>query len=785
MELNFRDIPFAGRGAELELLRDCVNESKAPRDATTIKNDDNDDASTSSTTTAKVRLCVIEGAAGMGKSTLIENLEKRITAKSNRKDNNLLICRAKFSSGDDADASSSSPLAAFGECLVDLIHQLVAIQENNPPSQLEKKDWRTILADEFRSVKDEDIEALHPDLYHLLARTRPGSPSPTSGKASRRRTSLDDCVSIASDQSSSVFMTENTIDQYKRDKERIALRSAFRRIAKSRPVVMILDDVHWISPAALRVLITLVMDRRLSGVLIICAHRELDANHFFRTALPKASEKIKQIYLGGLESASIGCIIARLLHREEADIVPLADCVFRKTKGNSFYVVQFLRFLVDGKFFNYSTSTFRWEWDLDRIRNETELSDNVVDLVIAKIEGLHLDVKNMLTTAACLESSTFRASILCRLLPYESSDKKVCQDHNTSSSDANLIEIEKQLIFATKEGLLETVEESRYKFSHSKIREGAKKLLPRGDELKTFQRFLGARLLEFATETRKDDIILSNRMLLVATNLLDKSTVDSDRADLLELNLQASELAMRRSAYRRAVGYLESASRFQSRKEMRWSGATYFTSMRLLNNLAQCRFYSGDLAGSIRATQDIIDNSHSFEERVAATKLQGEILFHQSKYKESLKLSVGALDDLGHHLPRHNLSIRCFLSLLGLDRDLRKMTDQFILNLPVNEDPLNSMKINLLFTVGVTCACIDKELYKQIAMVDFERLVLKTGGEIGTLPMCLSTASVLYSKLGMAKMSDRLHKLSLALLDRDGSESIHGAKAVGFLCTMV
>ena len=336
-------------------------------------------------------------------------------------------------------------------------------------------------------------------------------------------------------------------------------------------------------------------------------------------------------------------------------------------------------------------------------------------------------------------------------------------------------QLERNLEVAVREGLLDHVEGSNYRFSHSRIREGIRALLPVGNELKNLQASLGRSLLEMSEEANNDQ--LSDGMVLVAANLLNASTEDSDRKDLLELNFRAAKIATFRSAYAQAAKYFENARRFEV-QEGKWDGDRYSFTYELLIHSAKCLLYTGDLEGCLAVARDITENVNSLEDRLPTVKLQAEALLQLSRYDEGLQILLEALDALGHHLPRRFLMFRFFQELNSANNELRKMSDQDILDLPVNTDPMDQCKIDLLWSVATISALTDREAYKGIAFLGVMRFVLKVGTVPGILPMCLSAAAMGYYKLGMMEMCDRLSKLTSVLLDNEGTENVHAASTI-------
>ena len=69
------------------------------------------------------------------------------------------------------------------------------------------------------------------------------------------------------------------------------------------------------------------------------------------------------------------------------DTRPLSALIYTKTKGNPFFVRQFIRSLWKKGLLEFNSSDMHWHWDFEKLENQ-QVTDNVVDLVAERIERL-------------------------------------------------------------------------------------------------------------------------------------------------------------------------------------------------------------------------------------------------------------------------------------------------------------------------------------------------------------------------------------------------------------
>src|SRR4029077_12906763 len=75
-----------------------------------------------------------------------------------------------------------------------------------------------------------------------------------------------------------------------------------------------------------------------------------------------------------------------------------------KTAGNPFFAMQFMAALADEGLLTFAHGQGCWSWDLDRMHAKG-YTDNVVDLVVAKLHRLPVATQEALQQLACLRHS--------------------------------------------------------------------------------------------------------------------------------------------------------------------------------------------------------------------------------------------------------------------------------------------------------------------------------------------------------------------------------------------
>jgi DNA-binding SARP family transcriptional activator/RecA/RadA recombinase len=126
-----------------------------------------------------------------------------------------------------------------------------------------------------------------------------------------------------------------------------AVTRVLGRLAEVRPLLVVIDDLHWADVASLQLLTFLAAELRDARLVVIGTYRDVEAvagQPLADTlgALARAPV-VERIPLGGLEKAEVGRLIATTTGTRPAE--RLVQAVHDRTEGNPFFVTELLRLL--------------------------------------------------------------------------------------------------------------------------------------------------------------------------------------------------------------------------------------------------------------------------------------------------------------------------------------------------------------------------------------------------------------------------------------------------------
>ncbi len=303
-----------------------------------------------------------------------------------------------------------------------------------------------------------------------------------------------------------------------------------------RPLVLFLDDLQWASLASIRLFQRWVSDVTANGLLMIGAYRdnEVDATHPLPVVMHELRDSgvnLVEIELKPLDLISVSRIIQDTVDCSENDSLALARCVHEKTDGNPFFARLFLRSLYEeGQL--YIDKKSMWSWDIDVITS-LHAADNVVGLMVHKIERLPAKTRDVLKFAACI-GSRFTLSSLAT--SYGKRPETTFQ-HLKQALISELIQHQDEKVFT---------------FYHDRIQEAAYDMIPEGKrEYVHYQ--IGSLLHADASDEALDEQIFEivNHLNIGRALIWDAA----ERKRLAQLNLRAGLKAKTSTAYGSAHAY--------------------------------------------------------------------------------------------------------------------------------------------------------------------------------------------------------------------------------------
>src|SRR6266849_4663599 len=340
------------------------------------------------------------------------------------------------------------------------------------------------------------------------------------------------------------------------------------------PLVLFLDDLQWLDAATVDLMEDLLIRADVPHLMLIGAYRDNEVNPTHPlmrklAAIRQAGATVQEIVLAPLALEDLRQLIADSLHCDPERATPLAQLIHDKTLGNPFFAIQFISALAEEALLTFDHSEGRWSWDLNRIHAKG-YTDNVVDLLVGKLNRLSVETQNALQQLACLGNS---ADFTTLQMAYQESNE----------------EMHGQLWEAVRAGLIFRSEDS-YKFLHDRVQEAAYSLIPQESRAKAHLRIGRLLVTHTLPEKREERIFeivnqLNRGAALIASR--------DEREQLAELNLIAGKRAKASTAYTSALKYLIAGAALLP--DDCWERQPELI-LALELHRAECEFLTGELA---------------------------------------------------------------------------------------------------------------------------------------------------------------------------------------------
>jgi PAS domain S-box-containing protein len=431
-------------------------------------------------------LVLVCGYSGIGKSSVVNELQKV-----------LVLPRGLFASGKFDQYKRDIPYATLAQAFQGLIRFLLS------KSEAELQNWRHGFGEALGS-NGQLIVDLVPELKLIIGEQPPLPVLPPQEAQGR-------------------------------------FQMVFRRFIgvfarPEHPLALFLDDLQWLDAATLDLIEDLLTQADLKHLLLIGAYRDNEVN--FSHPLMRKLEAVRgagalvwQITLSPLAQKDLEGLIVDALHCSPDRAAPLARLVHEKTGGNPFFAIQFISALSEEGLLTFDHGSGRWSWELTRIHSKG-YTDNVVDLMGAKLNRLPVETQTTLKEFACLGNS---AEIKTLSIVHGTSEEQVQSD----LWEALRLEFVVRL-------------DGSYKFVHDRIQEAAYSLIP--EELRAEAHLRTGRLLMANTPSeRLEEAVFEIVNQLNRGDLLIGSR--NEREQLAELNLMAGKRARASTAYTSALKY--------------------------------------------------------------------------------------------------------------------------------------------------------------------------------------------------------------------------------------
>jgi predicted ATPase/signal transduction histidine kinase len=584
-------------------------------------------------------LVLVSGYSGVGKSSVVNELHKAI-----------VLPRGIFVSGKFDQYKRDIPYATLAQAFQTLVRQILSRDE------AEVARWR----DALRAALDPNgqlLTNLIPELELIIGKQEAVPELAAYDAATRFQAAFRDFTGV------------------------------FAR--KEHPLALFLDDLQWLDAATLKLLEHLIIHPQVRHLLVIGAYRdnEVSPSHpltLMLDSIRKSGATVRDIVLTPLSLDDVGQLTADSVHQHRALTEPLARLVYEKTAGNPFFVIQFLTALAEERLVDFDPRKRAWRWDVDRIRARG-ISDNVVDLLIGKLNRLPDNAREALKTLACLGNVANTATLV---IVHGRSEEETFSD----------------LKEAVREGFV-VLSGGSYKFVHDRLQEAAYSLIPEEDRAKVHLQI--GRLLIAAMPPDK----IAERIFNLVNQFNRGAALISDPNEkhrVAELNLRAGTKAKASTAYAAARIYLSVGMALLRRED--WENR-YELAFSLWLLRAECEFLCGNFQEAEGLISELLERAASKADKAAAYRLRIDLHIIKSEHTKAVDTALECLQLFAIQLSAHPTWEQVRTECEKVWQTLGERSIESLIDLPTMTDPEIQAIMRVLSVIYSSAFSIDINLF--------------------------------------------------------------------------
>ena len=603
-------------------------------------------------------LMLVSGYSGIGKSALVQEIYKPITRQ-----------KGYFIDGKFDQYQRNIPYFAVIQALKKLVRQLLT------EKAVTLKQWRDRLLAAVGSNGQVIIEVI-PEIELILGK-QPNVPA---------------------------LPPTESLNRFN-----LVFQNVIRAIAQpEHPLVIFLDDLQWADAASVKLMHLLMTSPDSQSLFLIGAYRdnEVSATHPLIVTVKDIQETgaiVNQISLSPLQLADANQLIADALYCHPNTSLPLTKLVVKKTRGNPFFLNEFLKALYVEQLLEFDGQVGCWHWDLEKIEGQS-ITDNVVELLAGKMLALPEKMQVALKLAACI-GNQFDLTTLATI--YEKSAKETVQDLQAAVSEGLILPLDEryQDIALDLDIAADSILAVTYKFAHDRIQQAAYSLIPESEKKQTHWK-IGQLLLESTpTEKLAETIFDLVNQLNLGKELI---TAESEKSELARLNLIAGQKAKASAAFAGAQQYFNIGLGLLA--ENSWE-REYDLTLSLHVEATEAEFLNTNFDRAECLAQIVLQQAKTLLDKVKVYELKIQFAIAANQMFKAIEIGLSVVEMLGvslSELPSDGVGVVKLPQLEELD------------NIPIMTDPykLAAMRIFAQITAAtVISGQIDKFVQVILTMV--------------------------------------------------------------------
>ncbi|MFK7908547.1 MAG: AAA family ATPase, partial [Chitinophagales bacterium] len=552
------------------------------------------------------------------------------------------------------------------------------------------------------------------------------------------------------------------------------LQNFITAIAQERhPLVLFIDDWQWADQASIDLLKGITTNPKGQYMFLIGAyrHNETPQNHPFSVATndiravleQKETASIHSFLLQNLNLNHVHLILSETLNCAKVFGARLAGLVHEKTRGNAFFVRQFLKSLYEEGLLYFNDDTRQWEGNIEAIHQQG-FTDNVVELMLQKVQKLPQPAIEKLRLAACI-GSRFDMDTLLSLSQTDDSKDSVIEDLLPAIADGFIVPTS---VYLYIDASMDVSKETIYQFAHDHVQKAFYSLL--GEERKQEVHCeIGGLLLEKAKKTAsgllKNNKVVSEQIFEIVKHLNSGKkfiTNQNDQKELAHLNLIAGKKAKASAAYKAANFYLQQSIDLFGQDVFE---TDYQTALELYEMATEAAYMSNENRVAQEMIEITLSKVRTVADSIKVRNVQIQSHIKSNQLLEAVNLGEQTLKKLGVTFPQEPKDLQIFGNVVKTEMMLMRYPIASLLQHPEMKNEQLLAVVKVLAPTG-TAAYWTKPNLMPLLVMKMVQLSIQYGNNTFSSFAYSAYGIILCGYLGKIEKGYEFGKLALNLMKK-------------------
>lgn len=551
---------------------------------------------------------------------------------------------------------------------------------------------------------------------------------------------------------------------------------------KSPPVLFLVEDLHLADTISLNFLVSVIAETDIRNILFVatCSDQAVSVGKL-KEAVSDASREnlfLTEVFLKDITLHEVNQLVAAATQMPVTKIFDLGSIVHQKTGGNLYLVTQFLELLQEQNLLLYSLKTNGWVWDIARIESDTDVTENVADIIVKRIDNLPETARNFLKIASCL-GSQFELALVALIVISErqmsvsqvnSPSKPIFGDSSGVQIEIDPSEVEKDFDYLYQTGLLEKGKQGFAKFSHEKVQQASYALIPEGPERDQLHLRIGKLLCDLHDDNSFDE----EWMFFSAVDQFNKVSScikhEDDILAVIKLNLNAAELALHKSAFVVALMYLNAGINLIERSVCDYWNSHYRMCLDLYSTAAEMEQCVGNAEKCLVLVNEVFEHGLTVTDKFQAHVVQIQIFCSHGSLQEATYKALDVLKELGLQIPMKPHAWQIVRETQKTKRLLKGRSNDDLLSSPKLNDPKLLMIAEMLHLLSMYCHVWQESRFSSLVFMTSFRFSLENGISEYT-PYSFASFAVILANAGEIREAFRYEELALQMMNSVSEQS--------------